>query len=196
MAGPALTQHLAGQDYDTFRWMIRHLGHDTANRLSGMTTQCSIVVRVLEKIPYEEVFTSEEAARHAHPLMVESQALVESLAKSREYLWPPENTDEINRERWKPYDAGAWDRFVGEYELYVKHKLETAIPIVNRLFILELTGGIRAEGKGKVLLMARGIFADALYNIGRMFHPEIWDEMLPEWIHRQQQHADVLSPNQ
>src|SRR5690242_2916916 len=101
MAGPQLTQFLAAGDYETFTKIVRHYNHDASNCISRVTTECSIISRIIEKFPPEDIFTDEEFHDDAEPLAAEAKKLIESITNAREYFYPPDSADTANQDRWK-----------------------------------------------------------------------------------------------
>src|SRR5512139_3887647 len=99
MAGSELTKLLAAGDYDTYKTLVRHYNHDAANRVSRVTTECSIIARIVEKIPPGDVYTDPSFQSESAPLAEEAKALIAAISNSREFFWPPGDPDPINRER-------------------------------------------------------------------------------------------------
>jgi hypothetical protein len=189
MAGPQLTEFLAAGDYDTYRTLVRHFNHDAANRISRITTECSIIARIVEKIPPEDTFTDPSFQVEAGPLAAEAKALIAAISNAREFFWPPEDAEALNQERWKPFDAAAWDNMTVEFALYLQTHLEPVLPLFERLKRLEEAGAIRTDGKAAPLAKARHSISGSIGDLEELLKPEAWDSLLDEWLERATQNA-------
>jgi hypothetical protein len=184
MAGPQLTQFLAAGDYDTYRTIVRHYNHDAANRISRVTTECSIIVRIIEKIAPEDIFTDPAYQPEAAPLAEEAKTLIAAISNAREFFWPQGDTDAINQGRWQPYDAGAWDRMLAEYGAYLQTQLQPVLPLFERLRRLEEGNAIRTDGKAAPIAKSRHSISFSIGELEDLLKPDTWDSLLDEWLER------------
>jgi hypothetical protein len=189
MAGPQLTKFLAGGDYDTFRTLVRHYNHDVANRISRITTECSIIIRIVEKIPLDQVFRDPAYQAEAAPLSEEAKALIAAVSNSREFFWPQSDSDTLNQERWRPYDGGAWDAMIVEFAAYLQTHLTPVLPLFERLQQLEEAGVIRLDGKAAPMAKARRSISGSIGELEELLKPESWDSLLDEWLERATENA-------
>jgi hypothetical protein len=190
MAGPQLTEFLATSDYDTYRTLVRHFNHDAANRISRITTECSIIARIVEKIPPGDTFTNPTFQSEAGPLAEEAKALIATVSNAREFFWPPgDDVDTINRGRWQPFDATVWDNMMVEFALYLQERLEPVLPLFERLKRLEEAGAIRTDGKAAPLAKARHSISGSIGDLEELLKPETWDALLDEWLERATQNG-------
>ncbi len=189
MAGPQLTRFLAAGDYDAYRNIVRHYNHDAANRISRVTTECSIIVRIIEKIPLDDIFTDPAFQPEAAPLAEEARTLIAAVSNAREFFWPQGDTDAINQARWQPYDAGAWDRMIAEYGVYLQTQLQPVLPLFERLLRLEEARAIRTDGKAAPIAKSRVSISGSIGELEGLLKPETWDSLLVEWLERTAQNA-------
>ena len=191
MAGPGLTQYLAAQHYEDFQWVVRQFNHDVANKLSRATTECSIISRMMDRVPPEEIFVDLALAAQSKPLATAAQQLTDSLSKTREFFFPPNEPEEAARQRWSPYDVSAWERLIVQFHGYLTEQLEPVIPLFEKLSVLEGSGAIRPDGRGKQLLNSRISISEGIGEVENLLAPETWDALLPEWIERRQKQANL-----
>lgn len=184
MAGPQLTQFLAAGDYDTYRTIVRHYNHDAANRISRITTECSIIARIVDKIPLEDIFTDPKFNAESAPLAGEAKALIAAITNAREYFYPPGDTETINQGRWKPYDAGAWDKMIEGYAGYLQTQLQPVLPLFERLKRLEEANAIRTDRKAAPIANSRTSISFSIGELEELLTPESWDSLLDEWLER------------
>lgn len=184
MAGPQLTKFLAAGDYETYRTIVRHYNHDAANFISRITTECSIIARIIEKIPPEDVFTDPKFQPEGAPLAAEARALLTSITNAREYFYPPGDTETINQGRWKPYDATAWDKMVEGYNAYLTAQLQPVLPLFERLKRLEEANAIRTDSKAAPMANSRSTISYSIGELEGVLTPDFCDTHLDEWLER------------
>lgn len=189
MAGPRISQYLARQDYETFLALVRKFNHDVANKLSPLTTECGIILKVIERVPAEQLLDIPESAAQAQAGHVarEAQAVVDALSKVGGFFFPPGATDTeaINRARWAPYSALAWDALFAEFGDYVRAQLQLAVPLVNRLTTLKYAEMIRPDGKGQTLLDICDTIPQRQAAVESILTPEGCEGLLKEWLDKQ-----------
>lgn len=184
MAGPQLTKFLAAGDYETYRTIVRHYNHDVANRISRITTECSIISRIIEKVPSTDVFTDPKFEPEGAPLAAEARALLNAITNSREYFYPPGDTETINQARWKPYNADAWDKMIEGYNQYLMTQLQPVLPLFERLKRLEEANAIRTDSKAAPMANSRHSISFSIGELEELLTPESWDSLLDEWLER------------
>jgi hypothetical protein len=187
MAGPGITQYLARRDYETFRGLVRKYSHDLANRISPLTTECGILLKVLDKTPLEEIFDlpPDAAQTQAEHIKQEAKKLVDAFSKTTGFFWPPEDADNVNRTRWAPYDVRAWDTFFNKFASYMKPQLQLAGPLFHRLTTLKNAGAIRPEGRGRALLEACQNIPTRGSELSHLLTPDGCEELLKDWLEEQ-----------
>ncbi len=184
MAGPELTEYLKASDFEHFKRIVRHYNHDVANRISRITTECSILTRIAERIPPEEVFTDPAYYAEGPAAGAEAKVLVDALSNTRQFFYPPGDTDAINRARWRPYDAAAWDKMIGEFTAYLAERLGSVETLFERLYRLENAGVLKIDGRGKSLASARVSISNTIGELEELLTPPLWEQLLPEWLNR------------
>jgi len=191
MAGPGLTQYLIAKQFEDFQWVVRQFNHDVANKLSRVTTECSIINRMLDRVPPEEIFADLALVGEGKQLAAAAQKVVDGLGKTREFFWPPENTEEATRQRWSPYDAAAWDKMIVQFHGYLTERLEPVVPLFEKLTVLEGSGAVKLDGRGKQLLNSRASISEGIGEVETLLAAETWDSLLPEWIERREKQASA-----
>lgn len=190
MAGPELTEFLAAGDFKTYRDVAREFNHDAVNTVNPITAECSILIRIIEKFPPEEIFSDPEFYDEAEPLVAEAKALVAALTDFPHFFKPAGDEDEsITRERWKPYDDSAWDKMLAEYGEYLNKQLQAVLPLFERLKELEEEDAIRPDGKGAPLLKARYSISACIGRLETLLTPEEWEARLDKWLEQIMQKA-------
>lgn len=198
MAGSVITEYLAGQDYEAFHYAVRQFAHDSVNRISRITTQAGIIQRMLEKVPHHEIFITPEAIERAGDLAADAGAVIDTLNQINVFFWPEgpgtEGTEAINRQRWQPYDAQAWDIYLEEFGHYLREQMEVCIPMVSQLVWLEYTSGVNPDGRGMALLAARDTLFLGFLEVFALLKPQVVDALLPEWLDRKRRREQHSAP--
>ncbi len=184
LAGPELTTYLKAKDFESFRRVVRHYNHDVANRVSRITTECSILIRIAERVPPQEIFSDPALAGDGQQLAAEAKVLLDSISHSREFFYPPGDAEGKHLERWAPYDASGWDKMIGELIAYLTEKLQPIEPLMERLQRLEASGAVKPDGRGKPILAARRSMSSSVGELEDLLTPEEWDKLLPDWLNR------------
>src|SRR5262245_30779190 len=119
VAGPELSSYLKAQDFESFRRLVRHYNHDMANRISRITTECSILARIADKVSPEEALTDPSRAGEITEVAAQAKTLVDNLSNVREFFYPGGDTEGNGLKKYAPYDAAAWDTMTGQFTTYL-----------------------------------------------------------------------------
>jgi len=184
VAGPELTTYLQAQDFESFRRLVRHYNHDMANRLSRITTECSILSRIAERVAPEEILVDPAQADEIKRLAVEAKTLVDNVSNVREFFYPAGDTEGNGLKQYAPFDATGWDAMTGAFTSYLVEKLQPIEPLFAHLAELEVSGLIKPDGRGKAILVARESMSKSVGEMEDLLTSDEWDKLLPEWLDR------------
>src|SRR5687768_6858525 len=124
MAGAAVTEYLAAQDYARFVAIVRRYSHDVMSRFNNLVIATEVCAKLLRNRPAQFLIIpigADDAAQMFDALRDQSLAMP---AEIRHFVWgkDPDNHDAceaVTREWWYPYDAAKWDSFVFDYTRFV-----------------------------------------------------------------------------
>ena len=184
MAGPELSSYLKGQDFESFRRLVRHYNHDMANRISRITTECSILTRIADKVSPEEALTDPSRMNDVKQLAESAKTLSDNLSNVREFFYPGGDMEGNGLKKYAPYDASAWDAMAGEFIAYLVDRLGPIEPLFQQLEVLEASGVVKADGRAKPILTARESMSKSVGEMEDLLTAEEWDKLLPEWLNR------------
>src|SRR5688572_9147280 len=161
MAGAAVTEYLAPQDYARFATLVRRYSHDVMSRFNNLVIATEVCGKLLRNRPTQYLIipiSADEAAQQFDALRNKS---LEMPPKIRSFVWgdDPDNRElceDFTRKRWHPYDAGAWDTFVFDYTRFVGKQLQPLDALVAEIEKWAASGVLTPPEQSAVFLNTMG----------------------------------------
>jgi hypothetical protein len=149
MPGPKTTEFLAPNTYETFYQLAHALSEQALLGMTGISTRTQVLKKLHEMTPphtFEDPSASKTAENVAFHLCEFAQMTVKEI---RLFFWPQlASSQEVNRQRWAPFDAQAWDAFFAEFVLFMTPRLQTVAMFMHRLKTAETLGGVAVRPDG------------------------------------------------